>query len=415
MKQELIVKSNKLLQHPLYRTSLELKLFSRIVLAVRNNPEEDVFTFQIKELLEKIECNKNDYVMIKKVANSMDRRVDINEDTDNIFSDTVHIFRRITISKQGVIIFTIEEYIKPYILDLTTNFTQYYFENIARLKSSYSIRLYEFLKQYEKIGKRKTSVIELRHFLNIDDCKYKYIKDFRKYTILVAQKELKEKTDIYFEFEEIKTGRKITDFTFIIFKNNESKNINEKVIESKLPSEQEDIKNILTSEYGVSEKVAFDVISNVNIKQIKDNITYTKKEFEKNKVNKNFAGFLLNSIKNNYAGNLSLFEETEKKKKNEEKKEAYLIKKKNNLTEDLSREFSKTEKIRFIGSLTDEQQKSLLDEILEENKEDGFIASTIRKGGLSSPLAHREITKRIENFIDKKEIFIKKGLKEAGF
>ncbi|NOQ50266.1 MAG: RepB family plasmid replication initiator protein [Mycoplasmataceae bacterium] len=127
MEQELIVKSNKLLQHPLYKNSLELKLFSRIILEVRKNPNEDIITFKIKDLLEKLDCNKNDYAMIKKISESMDRRVDINEDKENIFSDTVHIFRRITIDKQGIIVFKVEEDIKPYILNLTNNFTQYYF------------------------------------------------------------------------------------------------------------------------------------------------------------------------------------------------------------------------------------------------------------------------------------------------
>jgi plasmid replication initiation protein len=46
-----------------------------------------------------------------------------------------------------------------------------------------------------------------------------------KNRILVqAQKELKEKTDISFNFEEIKTGRKITSLKFIIKQNKDLKN-----------------------------------------------------------------------------------------------------------------------------------------------------------------------------------------------
>ena len=63
-------------------------------------------------------------------------------------------------------------------------------------------------------------IIALRHFLNVSDDTYKLYADFKKKTIVVAQKELKEKTDICFEFEEIKIGRKIVEINFVILKNN---------------------------------------------------------------------------------------------------------------------------------------------------------------------------------------------------
>ena len=39
--------------------------------------------------------------------------------------------------------------------------------------------------------------------------------------LLTAQKELAQKTDIKFEFKEIKTGKKVSDLEFIIYRNND--------------------------------------------------------------------------------------------------------------------------------------------------------------------------------------------------
>jgi plasmid replication initiation protein len=122
---------------------------------------------------------------------------------------------------QGYITLCFAPKLKPYLLELKKNFTSYAIENVLRLKSIYSIRFYELLKQYEKIGKRKFEVSELKSTLNVSEFYTRYY-DLKKYTILVAQKELKEKCDICFEFEEIKTGRRVTEIVFFIHKNQNS-------------------------------------------------------------------------------------------------------------------------------------------------------------------------------------------------
>jgi plasmid replication initiation protein len=376
MKQELVVKSNTLLQHPIYKNSLGLKLFTKIILEVRKNPDEEIISFEIKDLLDKLDCNKADYSMIKKVADSMDRRVDINEDKDQIFSDTVHIFRRITIHKKGFISFKVEEDIKPYILNLTKNFTQYFFKNIARLNSSYSIRLYEFLKQYEKMGSRKISIIELRHFLNIEEEKYRYIKDFRKYTILVAQKELEEKTDIYFEFTEIKTGRKITDIEFFIHRN--EKNVQKELVEEVgVPEEptrskqQEEIYNKMLA-LGVKNKTTTELLENHTLERLNNNVRYVESELKKGRNKDNVGGFLVSAIAGDFYNQTDLFREDEvvekvKIKKEKEVKERLENQESSKRNEE--KKHLKRKKIKdFMESLTEEEVNSTKNVFYEENK-----------------------------------------------
>ena len=374
MKQELIVKSNKLLEHPLYKNSLELKLFSRIILAVRESPNNNIITFEIKDLLDKLDCNKNDYAMIKKVSDSMDRRVDINEDKENIFSDTVHIFRRIVINKKGFISFKVEEDIKPYILDLTNNFTQYYFENIARLKSSYSIRIYEFLKQYEHIGKRKVSILELKHFLNISENKYLKFSNLKIKTILVAQEELREKTDIYFEFLEIKTGRKTTDIEFLIFKNKK----NEQSTKMEQPTLSPELEALFQKMLvlGVKEKSARELLESHTVERLDNNVRYVEAEIKKGRNKANIGGFVVMAIAGDYYNQTDLFKEDEVIKKVKIKKENEIKEKVESKQKDKQKEEKKDSKRKeikdFLDSLS-EQEINLAKEHFYEKHKDNML------------------------------------------
>lgn len=415
MKQNLIVKSNVLLQQPLYKTSMELKIFSMVLLKVRENPEGESFTLNIKDLISHFDGSKENYTYLKMVAKKMFGAIDLNPSESDF--DLNVVFVRINTKEENQITFEINKMIKPYILNLTTNFTKYYFENIARLKSSFSIRIYELLKQYEKIGNRKETIEYIKHFLNIDNNKYKLYNDFKKKTILIAQKELKEKTDIYFEFEELKNGRKITEINFIIFKNNKGSSTvkEETIIEQNLTTEQEQLKSKLINQYKFSEKIADDLILTVSIEQIEKNITYTEKEFKEGKITKNFNGFLLKSIRNNYASNISLFEIDTREKKEKEKIKAISDEKREALTTKLSKDFATQARKKFIDSLTEEQQQELMNTILKEVELDAYTTAQVKKKGLNTPAIYLLLNQKIEGFAEDREVFIAEGLRKAGF
>lgn len=56
---------------------------------------------------------------------------------------------------------------------------------------------------------------------------YPKFYDFKNRVLNVAQKELSEKTDIKFTFEEIKTGRKVTSIRFFIDQKHKKKDVEE--------------------------------------------------------------------------------------------------------------------------------------------------------------------------------------------
>jgi len=123
--------------------------------------------------------------------------------------------------KNGIFKFRFSERIQKLLVNLKECFTAYKLVNIRPLKSTYSIRIYELLKQYETFGFRKFEIGELKKLLS---CEGKYegkfgYAGFKKKVLIVAQHEIKEKScDIYFTFEEIKCVRSVKWINFIIHK-----------------------------------------------------------------------------------------------------------------------------------------------------------------------------------------------------
>ena len=113
-------------------------------------------------------------------------------------------------------VFEISGRLKEYLLALQKNYTAYQLENIPKLNSSYSIRMYELLYQYKKIAKRKFEVENLKKMIG---CNYPLYGHFKSKAILKAQRDLVKFTDIKFEFEEIKKGRKVVELLFYIYPN----------------------------------------------------------------------------------------------------------------------------------------------------------------------------------------------------
>lgn len=116
---------------------------------------------------------------------------------------------------EGTIDIRFDPFLRPYLLQLKREFTSYKLENVVKLKSSYAIRIYELLKQYEKIQERTFRLNDLRKMLGAEDV-YPAYGNFKQRVLVPAQKELKKKTDISFEIEEIKNGRKVEKVCFRI-------------------------------------------------------------------------------------------------------------------------------------------------------------------------------------------------------
>lgn len=111
----------------------------------------------------------------------------------------------------------------PYMFEMKKNYFTYELWNALKLKSVNQLRIYEILKQYEKIGERTIVLDELKDMLGIDKNSQVKYQDFRRDVLEVCQKALEQYTDIKYTFEPIRRGRKIYALKFIITKNKDFK------------------------------------------------------------------------------------------------------------------------------------------------------------------------------------------------
>jgi len=102
------------------------------------------------------------------------------------------------------------------LLKLKEKFTKIPLKYLFTFRSTYSIRLYELLKQYENTGFRIDELSELREMLGVEPNEYKRFEAFERKVLKVAVKEINKKADIEVSYKKKKTGRKITHIEFYI-------------------------------------------------------------------------------------------------------------------------------------------------------------------------------------------------------
>lgn len=121
-------------------------------------------------------------------------------------------------SGSGTIQIRLDDDMKPFLLQLKQNYTQYELIFTLHFKSKYTIRLYELIKsihfheleEYQK----DFAVDDLRQLLDAE--KYQHYKDLKRRVLLPSVREINEYSDKIVTMEEVKTGRWITSVVFTI-------------------------------------------------------------------------------------------------------------------------------------------------------------------------------------------------------
>ena len=101
----------------------------------------------------------------------------------------------------------------PYLSQLTEQFTRYALADVAHMDSAHAIRLYELLCQWRDAGEREVSIEWLRDAFQLDG-KYPAIKDFKRWVIEPAVKQVNEHSPMWVKWSQRKTGRRVTHLTF---------------------------------------------------------------------------------------------------------------------------------------------------------------------------------------------------------
>ncbi|WP_337045251.1 replication initiation protein [Emticicia sp. 17c] len=221
---KLIKKSNDLVEGR-YRFDIwETRVFTKMLTMIKADDEDfKEYRIFLKDVVKDFGLShKNSYQMLKDGAKGLTKKeIKIIRDTpEGLKEFLTHIAVGVdSFVKDGNYIdISFHPKMKPFLLQLQNQYLMYDIRNVLNIQSSFSVRIYELLKQYEKIGKRRFSVQELKEMLDISD-KYPLYANFKQRVIQKAQEDLQESTDIRFTFEEIKLGKQVTELIFFIFKN----------------------------------------------------------------------------------------------------------------------------------------------------------------------------------------------------
>lgn len=116
-------------------------------------------------------------------------------------------------SAQGRIDIRFTEEIMPHLAELGEKFTMYNLNEIAGFDSIYTTRFYELIMQFKTTGELEISVKDLRFKLGCTN-KFKQYYDFKIKTFAHAIEEINAQWTLNIQYEEIKTGRTVTDLIF---------------------------------------------------------------------------------------------------------------------------------------------------------------------------------------------------------
>lgn len=216
-KNYLVTKSNALITAS-YDLSLQEQ---RLILFLANmvKPKDENFKeygFRIKDFMDVFGVEtQTKYSEIPKISKGLMKKVfEIKEGKDIVQLSWLSSCRYKT--GEGFVILKFDPALKPYMLQIKKLYTSYKFENILSLKSKFSLRLFELLKCNKSKKTWTVELDELKKIMGVNEKSYSIYQNVKNRILLKAQVELKEKTDISFEFEEIKTGKKVTAIKFYI-------------------------------------------------------------------------------------------------------------------------------------------------------------------------------------------------------
>ena len=195
---------------------------------------------------------------------------------------------------KGQVKLSLSPKLKPYLLQLKEKFTTINVIDLMQFKSIHAIRIYELLKQYQDIGERTLGIEEIKECCGVKD-KFKQYIEFEKYLLLIAQREINEKSDIYFEFERIKPSRKIEGIKFIISKNKAYELRNNPVKETQEIKRKPPIIDTL-KEFGLSSRVINQILKENTEQTIQNAINAVDLQLSRGQV-RNTKAMLMTAIK----------------------------------------------------------------------------------------------------------------------
>lgn len=261
-----VVKSNDLIEAR-YRLSLQE---SHVVLwlLTQIRPEDEDFKphkLEITEFAKMIGVKAgNQYKELRNITKRLMQRVmEIHNNKENKIVQVAWLSSATYETKKGCVLLEFSPQLKPYLLQLKSNFTKIQISDALELRSIHAVRIFELLLQYESIGKRQISVEELRNYCGIEKKEYVFYADFKSRIIERAKNEINTKTPYDIGYTEIKKNRKVVAIEWVINKKTHFEKMQSQkasIIEKEMASKNVLLEAIL--DYGFSKIMAKRLLKN---------------------------------------------------------------------------------------------------------------------------------------------------------
>lgn len=404
---KLIKKSNDLIEAR-YRFDIwETRVFTSILSEIEQQDEDfRVYRVYLRDIIKEFNINNGDaYDLLRQATHSlMNKKLYVNYEHNGAIREKIyHIIRKADVmksildeSKRKVneyVDISIDPEMKPLLLELKSRFTTYDVQNVIKFKSSYTLRIYEHLKQYEKIGRRTLDIEYLKRIFELTT-EYPLFANFYQKVIEPAHKDINEFTDITItSIDKIKAGKKVESLHFIF--HSKAKDAAKQTIKA-LQSPVRSLKNatidaetvdvepidngekdrlflkfqsIVVGEFGVSPTVFLSELDGCTENRIEQAVRVTRRSAQEGKL-KNVSGFFIEALRREFTDPK---EQQVKRVQTESNKKALIKSLENQLHE--IKESYKSEVNNKIRTLTESNAQITLDAIdtiKEESK--GYFA-----------------------------------------
>ena len=213
----IVTQSNKLIEARYNLPLGELRLI--LTMIARIQPEDEDFKeyrINVREFAGFLGIDKNSaYREFDKITTTIMTRVLIFDEFDGPLK-VGWVSSAKYIENEGAVLLCFDPKLKPYLLQIKGNFTSSKLDMLLSFKSQYTMRVYNLLKQYENFKSREIDLKPLREILGIGEEQYDLYSNFKNRILEPVKKELESKADLYFEFDEIKYGRRVGAIRFNI-------------------------------------------------------------------------------------------------------------------------------------------------------------------------------------------------------
>lgn len=305
---EVVKKSNELIEAR-YRLSVweQRLLFTLLTSVTKHDEDFKRHRVRVADFAEQWQLGDDSHSLHEKVQEAADSLVGrtVQLSADPKVSKTVSWLSYVEyVRGSGVVEMEFHSSLKPYLLQLQGNFTQYSLKSVVKFRNQYSIRLYELLKlevfKFKNIGhfSKTFNYQDLRLLFGIEEKEYSLFSDLKKRVIEPAVKEISANTDVNIkEVRYGKTGRKVTDITFSVIIKPEVEALQ---LQAPEPPKEHPVVGLLIS-LGFAAETANKYKTRFGVKCIERNIAYAKAKQEAGLV-KDFPAYLNQAIKEDMGG-----------------------------------------------------------------------------------------------------------------